>query len=650
MPRMANNGGTGGQPEDEITRTATSYVLKPPAAGDGEAGPVPPAAEAEGAAEAAPPVIPAQPNSATSEDGSSAQPNSATPQPGSSAQPNPATPHPGLPAQPNPAPAQPGSSARPGSAAPSATAAVPAQTGDPEADDRPAAPASAAGTAAATAGGGRLVGGRYRLLERLGFGGMGTVWRAHDETVDRDVAVKEPRVPEHMTGAQRQTAYLRMQREARAAARIDHPSVVTVHDVVIEDERPWIVMELVRGRSLAEMLAEGTVPPREAARIGLAVLGALVAAHEAGVLHRDVKPANILLGRHDRVVLTDFGIAQVEGEEPLTETGAFIGSPEYIAPERVLGHRPGPESDLWSLGVVLYQAVEGVSPFRRQATPSTFQAVLLADLPAPRQAGPLAGPILGVLRKEPAARTTAARLGDELRAVLDPPRAAPKDDAAAATMLAGAGMQGAAGADSAAGRAVRALRGSRRAKVVTGVVAVAAVAAVVLAIVNPFAGDGLPKGWKTYQERGVDATVSVPGDYVRSIADKKVTYTSPHEVFTVTLHKTQGEKQSAAGVANDDLQWYKDGGTVNYSDTVEDADGRVAEAQQQSQTGAQLDVHYTDLEDDAHPAMRELELCVVSGGGDLYTLDVVMPAAAAQSAEGQRIFDQIRRHMTIHTL
>jgi serine/threonine protein kinase len=514
----------------------------------------------------------------------------------------------------------------------------------------PAQPAAAEGQGP-SGGGGRLVGGRYRLLERLGFGGMGTVWRAHDEVVDRDVAVKEPRVPEHVSGGQRQTAYLRMQREARAAARIDHPSVVTVHDVVIEDERPWIVMELVRGRSLAEILAEGTVPPREAARIGLAVLGALSAAHEAGVLHRDVKPANILLGRNDRVVLTDFGIAHVEGEEPLTETGAFIGSPEYIAPERVLGHRPGAESDLWSLGVVLYQAVEGVSPFRRQATPSTFQAVLLADLPAPRQAGPLAGPILGVLRKEPGARTTAARFADELRAVLEPPRAAQKSDAAAqATMLDLGGPRDAAVARSAAGRAVGVLRRSRRAKVLTGVVAAAAVAAVVLAVVNPFAGDGVPKGWKTYQEKGVDATVSVPGSYERSIADKKVTYTAPHEVFTVTLSKTQGEKQSAAGVANDNLQWYKDGGTVDYEDTVDKADGQVTEAQQQGQAGAQLDVRYTDLDDDAHPAMRELELCVISGGGDLYTLDVVMPAASAQSAEGERLFDQIRRHMTIHTL
>jgi eukaryotic-like serine/threonine-protein kinase len=584
MPRMVSNGGTGGKPEDEGTRTATSYVLKPPAARDGEGpgqGPAPVADEVPAAAPAgeAPDSVPA-------------------------------------------------------AAAGEAPASVPA-----------AAPGEA--SASAAPGGGRLVGGRYRLVERLGFGGMGTVWRAHDEVVDRDVAVKEPRLPEHLSGSQRQTAYLRMQREARAAAKIGHPSVVTVHDVVIEDEQPWIVMELVRGRSLAEVLSEGTVPPREAARIGLAVLGALSAAHEAGVLHRDVKPANILLGRHDRVVLTDFGIAQVEGEEPLTETGAFIGSPEYIAPERVLGHRPGPESDLWSLGVVLYQAVEGVSPFRRQATPSTFQAVLLADLPAPRQAGPLAGPILGLLRKEPAVRTPAARLVDELRAVLDPPRA--QDGGRSAGPAASPTVVYDAGAPSGPGRALRALRRSRRAQVVTGVVAVATAAAVVLAIVSPFGG-GLPKGWKSYDEKGVDATVAVPGDYVRSIADKKVTYTAPHKVFIVTLYKSQGEKSSAAGIANANLDWYKDGGEINYSDTVDDADGRVTEAEQQGETAARLDVHYTDVKDDAHPAMRELELDVVSGTGDLYTLDVVMPAAAAQSAQGERIFDQIKEHLTIHTL
>ncbi|MFI0897438.1 serine/threonine-protein kinase [Streptomyces sp. NPDC020983] len=517
--------------------------------------------------------------------------------------------------------------------------------GPPADSPAPAVPAPAGRTdgAGGAGGGPRLLGGRYRLLERLGYGGMGTVWRAHDEVVDRDVAVKEPRMPDHMTGAQRETAHLRMQREARAAARIDHPSVVTVHDVVVEDGRPWIVMELVRGRSLAEVLAEGTVPPREAARIGLAVLGALSAAHEAGVLHRDVKPANILLGRHDRVVLTDFGIAQVEGEEPLTETGAFIGSPEYIAPERVLGHRPGPESDLWSLGVVLYQAVEGVSPFRRQATPSTFQAVLLADLPAPRQAGPLAGAVLGLLRKEPAARTTAARAADELRAVLDPPRvpappAGPEREPAPAAV------------PPTPGRALRVLPRGRRGRVAAAGAAAVLAAAAVVVVVSPFGGGGVPKGWKSYDEKGVDATLAVPGDYVRSIDDTSVTYTDPHKVFRVTLTKAQGEKRSAAAVANAGLDWYRHGGKVNYTDTAEDADGTVTEATQQGEPAARLDLHYTDLTDDDKPALRELELDVVSGTGARYTLDVVMPAAKIQAQRGERIFDQIKDHLTIHGL
>ncbi len=161
---------------------------------------------------------------------------------------------------------------------------------------------------------------------------MGTVWRALDETVDREVAVKEPRVPEHLPERERANAFERMRREARAAARLDHPAVVDVHDVAVVDGRPWIVMELVRGRSLGDALQEGTLDAREAARIGLEVLGALEAAHAAGILHRDVKPDNVMLGRYDRVVLTDFGIARIEGETSLTDTGGFVGSPEYIAP------------------------------------------------------------------------------------------------------------------------------------------------------------------------------------------------------------------------------------------------------------------------------------------------------------------------------
>lgn len=267
----------------------------------------------------------------------------------------------------------------------------------------PATPSSTPAAAVPDPGAGRLIAGRYRLIAKLGHGGMGTVWRAKDETVDREVAVKEPRVPDHLPGRERANAFERMRREARAAARLDHPAVVDVHDVAVVDDQPWIVMELVRGRSLGDALQEGTLSAREAARIGLEVLGALEAAHAAGVLHRDVKPDNVLLGRHDRVVLTDFGIAQIEGETSLTDTGGFVGSPEYIAPERVLGQRPGPASDLWSLGVVLYAATEGVSPFRRSNTPATLQSVLNATPAPPASAqGPLAEVITGLLDKDPA--------------------------------------------------------------------------------------------------------------------------------------------------------------------------------------------------------------------------------------------------------
>src|SRR3954464_15742513 len=273
---------------------------------------------------------------------------------------------------------------------------------------------------------GRLIAGRYRLLAKLGHGGMGTVWRAKDETVDREVAVKEPRVPDHLPEREQGNAFERMRREARAAARLDHPSVVNVHDVAVVEGRPWIVMELVQGRSLGDALQEGTLGAGEAARIGLEVLGALEAAHAAGLLHRDVKPDNVLLGRYDRVVLTDFGIAQIEGETNLTDTGGFVGSPEFIAPERVLGRRPGPASDLWSLGVVLYAATEGVSPFRRSNTPATLQSVINATPAPPASAsGPLAEVITGLLQKEPARRPDAARVRALLSQAADPPAPAP---------------------------------------------------------------------------------------------------------------------------------------------------------------------------------------------------------------------------------
>ncbi|HEY1176105.1 MAG TPA: serine/threonine-protein kinase, partial [Phytomonospora sp.] len=189
---------------------------------------------------------------------------------------------------------------------------------------------------------GRLVGGRYRLTERIGSGGMGTVWQAYDELVEREVAVKQPRLPGDPDDEQHRRAAHRLYREARAAARVDHPAAVSIHDVVEEDGLPWIVMELVRGESLHEVLRRGPVEAAEAARIGLAVLGARRAAHSVGIVHRDVKPANVLLGAHGRVVLTDFGIAHVQGEESLTVSGEFVGSLEFVAPERMSGRSAGP--------------------------------------------------------------------------------------------------------------------------------------------------------------------------------------------------------------------------------------------------------------------------------------------------------------------
>ncbi|CAM5452191.1 MULTISPECIES: serine/threonine-protein kinase [Streptomyces] len=252
---------------------------------------------------------------------------------------------------------------------------------------------------------GLLIAGRYRLADSIGSGGMGRVWRAHDEVLHRKVAVKELTAALYVSDSDRAVLLARTRAEARAAARINHSAVVTVHDVLEHDGRPWIVMELVEGASLADAVKErGRVEPAEAARIGLWVLRALRAAHSAGVLHRDVKPGNVLLGADGRVLLTDFGIAQIEGDTTITRTGEVVGSVDYLAPERVRGHDPGPASDLWALGATLYTAVEGRSPFRRTSPLSTMQAVVEEEADAPRHAGPLTPVIAAFLRKDPARR------------------------------------------------------------------------------------------------------------------------------------------------------------------------------------------------------------------------------------------------------
>ncbi len=262
----------------------------------------------------------------------------------------------------------------------------------------------------------QLIAGRYRLSRLLGQGGMGAVWRAHDEQLGRDVAVKELRLPEHLGEAERQNWIARLDREARAAARLKHPGIITVHDRISgPDGRPWIVMELVDGGSLADLIeAHGALTPQRAAVIGRQVAAALGAAHRMGITHRDIKPANILL-EEDRVVLTDFGIAAVEGDATLTATGMIMGTPAFMAPEQVRGLPATAESDLWSLGATLYAAVEGHAPFAGTA-PSAVLVAVVTEPPIPAvRAGALGSVLDGLLQKDPAARLTT----DQLQARLD---------------------------------------------------------------------------------------------------------------------------------------------------------------------------------------------------------------------------------------
>lgn len=252
---------------------------------------------------------------------------------------------------------------------------------------------------------GRLLAGRYRLGDVLGRGGMGTVWRATDETLGRTVAVKELRFPANIDEDEKRRLITRTLREAKAIARIRSAGAVTVYDVVHEDDRPWIVMELIEGRSLADVIREdGPLKWRRAAEVGLAVLDVLGAAHRQGILHRDVKPSNVLIAEDGRVVLTDFGIAQVEGDPSVTSTGMLVGAPSYISPERARGQKPGPPADLWSLGGLLYAAVEGVPPYDKGSAIATLTAVMTEPLGPPRNAGPLAEVMYGLLAKDPQKR------------------------------------------------------------------------------------------------------------------------------------------------------------------------------------------------------------------------------------------------------
>ncbi|MEV7792699.1 serine/threonine-protein kinase [Streptomyces sp. NPDC087512] len=326
----------------------------------------------------------------------------------------------------------------------------------------------------------RLLAGRYRLGDVLGRGGMGTVWRAEDETLGRTVAVKELRFPSNIDEEEKRRLITRTLREAKAIARIRNNSAVTVYDVVEEDDRPWIVMELVEGKSLAEAIREdGLLEPKRAAEVGLAILDVLRSAHREGILHRDVKPSNVLIAEDGRVVLTDFGIAQVEGDPSITSTGMLVGAPSYISPERARGHKPGPAADLWSLGGLLYAAVEGTPPYDKGSAIATLTAVMTENLEEPKNAGPLRDVIYGLLTKDPAQRLDDAGARAMLNKVIHAPAGRTADaeplDATRLVPLPAQPDERTAGkrAEEAGERLRGALRSVRKAAVGTGAAAAA---------------------------------------------------------------------------------------------------------------------------------------------------------------------------------
>jgi hypothetical protein len=264
----------------------------------------------------------------------------------------------------------------------------------------------------------RVLGDRYELLEQLGHGGMGSVWLAEDLLLRRRVALKQ--LIEHHGGEDHDQRRQHLVREARALARLNHPAIVQIYDILVEEGGPWIVMEYVRGRSLADLIDTAPLGVRATAEIGLHVLGALQAAHDAHVLHRDVKPSNIIVRDDGKVFLVDFGIAHITGTASATSGRALLGTPEFLAPERLAGAPAGPHSDLWSLGVTLYSMLEGRSPFRRAGghdAAATMWAIMKDPPPPLTTTGPLADAVIRLLDKDPDRRLRADTLARVLRSV-----------------------------------------------------------------------------------------------------------------------------------------------------------------------------------------------------------------------------------------
>ncbi|MFD5320709.1 serine/threonine-protein kinase [Streptomyces sp. NPDC127098] len=385
-------------------------------------------------------------------------------------------------------------------------------------------------------------------------------------------------------------------------------------------------MELVRGQSLEDVLEAGTLDVREAARIGLAVVDALTAAHKAGVTHRDVKPANVLLDQNDRVVLTDFGIAQVEGEQGLTDTGSLIGSPEFMAPERVLGQRPGPSSDLWSLGLLLYVAVEGVSPFRRNSTAATFQAVMSAEPQRPvRAAGPLGDLITRLLGKRPDARPDAAEVRRALEAVVSLPPA-PQAVTQPSWMPLPPGR-----------------RLGRRGLVGLGVAALALVILVALFVVGPVGGGGLPDGWEVVPEERFQMDIALPDEYERIVDEENedhVIYRSPDGIYTVDVWLRRSETRGAVQAASAVLDDFQEGPSI-YDD------GDIQETEFQDRGAAELLV-LSRSEADQPRTQRRALFYGLEDEELMWRVQVLMPGEdGPPRSHGEELYTGVIEHLRI---
>ncbi|MBV1946487.1 serine/threonine-protein kinase [Streptomyces sp. BV129] len=507
----------------------------------------------------------------------------------------------------------------------------------------------------------RVIAGRYRLEARIGRGGMGVVWRADDLVLGRQVAVKELTLDDSLSEEDARRRREHSFREARAVAQLRHPHIIVVHDAVEQDERPYLVMELIDGGSLAERItADGPVCAAEAARIGADLLSALATAHAAGVLHRDIKPANVLLeSGTDRVVLTDFGIARVAGASTLTETGSFVGSPEYTAPERMSGLRGGPASDLWSLGALLCAALSGESPFRRDSLGGILHAVVTDEIRPPAEAGPLLPVVRGLLERDPELRLGAADAERMLRTYLDTGRMPPPSGvpAAARTLRLFGGVRAArsdtpsppAVPDAPHGTAAPAppsgRRPPRRARLVASLlvaaVAGAAVSAAVLLVhqergrgddapgATPSAsrtpaptGTPAPSGYRTARDPA-GFTLAVPSGFTRERQGVRVFYLSARGTFRIGIKVAPPEPGGPAAVLQ---RLAADGADSNPGYR----DGRVTETSREGHPAALWEFTWDGFSP-TEGARHTYDLCWEEGGR-MYDVWVSGPVGKVREA------------------